>query len=202
MADFLPGLSQGDNLLPKEGELRYSAAWLEALDADRCLDELLADQAWSSDRIRMFGKTIVTDRKVIWFGDEGLSYTYSGVKKQPLAWNPVVQGLKSLVEQEVGCGFNSCLANLYHHGGEGMGWHSDDEPELGPCPTIAVISLGATRKFKLKHKATGTVVDVMLEHGSLTVMSGQCQECWRHTLAKSARVAEPRISLTFRKILY
>ena len=149
----------------------------------------------------MFGKTIVTDRKVIWFGDEGCVYVYSGVEKRPEPWCQLMLEIKQKVEEETGCKYNSCLANLYHHGNEGMGWHSDNEKELGKEPVIAVVSLGAERKFKFKHRETKQGVDVHLERGSLLVMAGRTQEAWLHALPKTKKVDSPRISLTFRNIV-
>lgn len=190
-----------ENILPYGGEVSYDPTWLDRGEADSLFAVLLGEEAWQSDIIKMFGKTIVTDRKVIWYGEPGCSYTYSGIKKEPRPWSALMRNLKERVEPHLGMEFNSCLANLYHHGEEGMGWHSDDEPELGEEPEIAVISLGAERKFKFKHKTSNEVVDQVLGAGSLLVMQGKAQQQWWHSLPKSKRVTEPRISLTFRKIV-
>lgn len=189
------------NLLPQDGQVYYLPEFLSADVVDRYLHSLLELPQWRSDVVKMFGKEIVTARKVVWFGDPECGYTYSGKRKEPEAWNSDVIDLKAMVERFSEVSYNSCLANLYHHGGEGMGWHADNEKELGLEPNIAVISLGAERKFKLKHRETKEVVDVMLGHGSLLMMSGETQKHWLHTLPVSKRVKEPRVSLTFRQIM-
>ena len=149
----------------------------------------------------MFGKKITTTRKVAWVADQGLSYTYSGIKKNPQEWSAPLFGIKQKLESFCGHQFNSCLLNLYHHGDEGMGWHSDDEPELGRNPLIASVSFGEERVFKLRHrKDKGLRLDVPLPHGSLLVMGGAMQHYWQHSLSKSAKDLKPRINLTFRRI--
>jgi len=167
----------------------------------RWLEELLNQLEWKSDELVMFGKRIVTGREVIWFGDDGCDYTYSGVKKSAVTWSEVMLEIKAAVEARVGERFNSCLANLYHHGDEGMGWHSDDEAELGECPTIGAVSLGAERKLKFKHKETKETVDISLGAGSLLLMEGETQQHWQHSVPKTKRSSEPRVSLTFRRIV-
>lgn len=139
-------------------------------------------------------------RKVSWHGDPGCAYTYAGSRKSPQPWTDSLRALKDRVEAAAGVPFNSCLLNLYHAGTEGMGWHSDDEPELGPEPVIASLSLGAARRFLFRHRVEKTRVEVRLEHGSLLVMRGACQRLWQHSLPKALRVREPRINLTFRRI--
>ena len=149
----------------------------------------------------MFGKTIITKRKVAWYGDQPYEYTYSHVTKSALPWTPALQRIKNKVE-EVSCDtYNSCLLNLYHDGSEGMSWHSDDEKELKPEGAIASVSLGAERKFVLKHKQSAEKVEVFLHHGSLLVMKGETQTHWVHRLPPTKKVNTPRINLTFRTII-
>jgi alkylated DNA repair dioxygenase AlkB len=149
----------------------------------------------------IFGKRIVTKRMTGWYGEKEFDYTYSKITRKARLWTPELIELKNLVEQKTGLNFNSCLLNLYHTGEEGMSWHSDAEAELGPDPAIASLSLGAERKFVLKNKLSGEKVTVELENGSLLLMKGQTQKNWLHSLPKTKKVKEPRINLTFRRII-
>lgn len=188
------------SVLPYDGESLYYDNWLEAGQANLYLKVLLEEIDWKQDELLMFGKRIVTKREVAWYGDEPFEYRYSNSVKTALPWSPQLFSIKQAVETTLGIGFNSCLLNLYHDGSEGMGWHSDDEPELGDDPTIASISLGASRTFQFKHKTTLEIRSVLLETGSLLLMQGGCQKHWLHQLPKSTRIQQPRINLTFRNI--
>ena len=148
----------------------------------------------------MFGKLIVTKRKMAWYGDPGAKYRYAGIDRKPLSWTPVLNALKEITEVRSGEKFNSCLLNLYHHGSESMGWHSDNEPELKRHGTIASVSLGANRKFSFKHRKSGEKISLMLEHGSVLLMQGATQDHWLHQLPPMKKVTDPRINLTFRQI--
>ncbi len=190
------------NLLPCDGIVNYHGPIMKAAEADRCFSRLLDDVPWRQDELVMFGRRITTARKVAWYGDSGFAYTYSGTTKEALPWTDELLRLKSLVEEISGGSFNSCLLNLYHTGGEGMAWHSDDESTLVPQAAIASVSLGAERPFAFKHKSRPELrVSIKLQHGSLLVMKGATQEQWLHSLPKSARVDRPRINLTFRSML-
>lgn len=189
------------NLLPRDGIATYHGPVLDGAASKRFHDVLLATVPWQHDEVVIFGKRIVTARKVAWYGDAGLAYSYSGTTKQPLPWTPELRELKALAEDRSGAVFNSCLLNLYHDGREGMGWHSDDEKSLLKDGCIASLSFGAARKFSFRHKQTKETVSVILEDGSLLLMAGTTQTHWHHQLAKSAKVVEPRINLTFRTIV-
>jgi alkylated DNA repair dioxygenase AlkB len=149
----------------------------------------------------IFGKRIVTKRKVAWFADGGRSYAYSGTMKLAHPWTEHLLFLKSTAERVSGATCNSCLLNLYHDGGEGMGWHSDDERSLAPSAPILSMSFGAERKFSFRHKRTRETVSVSLENGSLLMMAGETQIHWHHQLPKSAKVSSPRVNLTFRSVI-
>lgn len=193
-------LFPNENQLSHEGEVYYFGSILSAVEADRYFEELFNSIAWKQDEVIIFGKKIVTKRKTAWYGDKEFEYTYSKVTKKARLWTSQLLELKQLVEQETGLEFNSCLLNLYHSGEEGMSWHSDAEAELGEQPAIASLSLGAERKFMLKHKASGEKVSLNLENGSLLLMQGETQRYWVHSLPKTKKVQAPRINLTFRKI--
>lgn len=149
----------------------------------------------------IFGKRIVTKRKTAWYAAEEYEYTYSKITRKARLWTPELVELKELIEEVTGREFNSCLLNLYHSGEEGMSWHSDAEAELGKEPAIASLSLGAERKFLLKHKRTKEKISLPLQNGSLLLMAGQTQKNWLHSLPKTKKVQAPRINLTFRKIV-
>ncbi len=189
------------NLLPGDGIVNYYGPILTLTEANRYTAALLTTIPWKNDEAIIFGKHIITARKVAWYGDRDYSYTYSGTTKQALIWTKELAELKALVEKLSGVTFNSCLLNLYHDGNEGMAWHSDDEKSLGKNTTIASLSFGAERKFCFKHKRTQETVSLNLENGSLLIMKGTCQTHWLHSLPKTKKIQTPRINLTFRTIV-
>ena len=195
------GHDAGTNLLPYDGQVFYHGSIIDATRAAHDFDQLLATIPWQQDEVVIFGKHIVTARKVAWVGDPGCDYRYSGTTKRVTPWTTELRTLKAVVEGLSATRFNSCLLNLYHDGGDGMGWHSDDEPTLGIDPIIASLSLGAARKFCFRHKKTKQTVAVMLEPGSLLIMRGATQAHWHHSLPKSSLIHHPRINLTFRRIV-
>lgn len=188
-----------ENLLPADGEAVNHGCLVP--EADLYLRRLLQETPWQPDVIRMFGKTITTTRKIAWFGDPGLHYTYSGTTKTPLRWTGLLEELKKITEAITDEKFNSCLLNLYHNGSEGMSWHRDNESSIVTDSTIACLSFGAKRRFQFKHTVTGERVTTELEHGSLLTMSGKIQTLWLHCLPKTTRTSESRISLTFRQMV-
>lgn len=188
------------NLLPYQGCVNYYGQIMEVAEADHYLQLLLESIAWQNDLAVIFGKTIVTKRKVAWYADQAFSYTYSKTTKKALRWTPELLALKALVEAKSGETFNACLLNLYHSGEEGMAWHSDAERELKQHAAIASLSLGAERKFAFKHKQTHEKVELLLAHGSLLVMKDQTQTYWLHRLPPSKKVQGIRVNLTFRRM--
>ena len=189
------------NLLPYDGEVYYYGKVMSSEDADQYFRRLMQEIEWENDKALIFGKEIITKRKVAWYGDKPFAYTYSKYTKQALPWSPTLLKLKSLVEKESQETYNSCLLNLYHQGEEGMAWHSDGEKDLKKHGAIASISLGAQRKFAFKHKASKEKVEMYLEHGSLLIMKGSTQSHWLHRLPPTKKVSEARVNLTFRTIV-
>jgi alkylated DNA repair dioxygenase AlkB len=189
------------NLLPHDGTVYYHGPIFSHAQTQSFYENLLREIPWKNDEAVIFGKRIITARKVAWYGDSNFSYTYSGTTKQALIWTPELVALKRAVEQLTATVYNSCLLNLYHDGNEGMAWHSDDEKSLGKDSTIASVSLGAEREFRLKHKHTADLVSVRLASGSLLVMKGTTQSHWLHCIPKSKKITTPRINLTFRTML-
>ena len=190
-----------ENLLPGDGIVHYYGKLIEAPESDRYLSQLLQTIDWKNDEAMMFGKHIITKRKVAWYGDEPYQYTYSRITKSALQWTLELTRLKFITEEMSGHRFNSCLLNLYHSGDEGMAWHSDAEKDLEPNGVIASLSFGAERKFCFRHKSSGVTVSVPLAHGSLLVMKGATQQHWLHRLPPAKKIRAPRVNLTFRTIV-
>ncbi|MBT3546622.1 MAG: alpha-ketoglutarate-dependent dioxygenase AlkB [Flavobacterium sp.] len=189
------------NILPSDGEVLYLGKVFNRKEVAQYYQTLLEKIPWKNDEAIIFGKHYITKRKVAWFGDKTYSYKYSGVTKQAHIWTPELLQLKQKVEEHSATTYNSCLLNLYHDGGEGMGWHSDAEKTLLDNGTIASVTLGAERKFSFKHKESKQRIDVLLENGSLLLMKGTTQKNWLHRLPPTKKVFSPRINLTFRTII-
>lgn len=182
-----------------DAEVSFSAAWLSQDEADALFATLRATIPWQVHRIRLFGREHAAPRLSCWIGDAGASYRYSGTRFDPYPWPPALMPLRARLSDELGVPFNSVLANLYRDGRDAMGWHSDDEPELGPSPVIASLSLGATRRFVMKHRRDPALRRVLeLPHGSLLIMAGDTQRYYRHALPRTARPVGERLNLTFR----
>mgnify|MGYP000117483778 FL=1 len=189
------------NLLPYDGTVHYHGSIMSKSDADRYYQILIDHIAWKHDEALMFGKKIITKRKVAWYGEKDFKYTYSKVTKSALIWTKELLEIKQLAEDVSKESYNSCLLNLYHNGSEGMAWHSDGEKDLKKNGAIASMSFGAVRKFAFKHKEEKLTVPIILEHGSLLVMKGATQKNWLHRLPPTKKVHHARINLTFRTII-
>jgi alkylated DNA repair dioxygenase AlkB len=165
-------------------------------------DQLQGEIAWREESIRLFGKTYLQPRLLAWYGDSSASYRYSGIRHEPLPWLPVLAQLRERVEALSGARYNSVLANLYRNERDSMGLHADDEPELGAQPTIASLSLGEERIFRLKHRSRKDLAPLRLPlgAGSLLVMKGETQQHWKHEIPKQTRPCGARINLTFRLV--
>lgn len=175
--------------------------WLPAAQADAWLAELLAGIGWEVHRIRLFGREVDSPRLSSWIGDPQASYRYSGTRFEPRPWPAPLVALRGRLATETGVAFNSVLANRYRDGRDAMGWHSDDERELGPAPLIASLSLGATRRFAFRHRHDRALRRALeLAHGDLLLMAGRTQALYQHALPRTARPVGERINLTFRKI--
>ena len=167
------------------------------------LNNLHSNIKWTNDKVKMYGKSLILKRRVAWYADSGKSYTYSGLKKDPIPFTKELNSIKGKVEKETNVVFNSVLLNDYENGQVGMGWHSDDEKELGKNPTIASLSFGASRDmfFRNKNNPNLKVIKILIENGSLLVMKGKTQHFWQHSIPKRLKVKQRRINLTFRTIL-
>ena len=191
-------LIKADNL-----SVKYIENFFDFDQSQLYMKHLTNDIKWKREKIRMWGKEIVTKKRIAWYADKGKSYTYSGSTFHPDQWNELLLEIKKYVEQYMNFQFNSVLLNEYPNGKVGMGWHSDDERELGIDPIIASLSFGANRDFIFKHKTDKRFenIKIHLKSGSLLLMLGSTQHHWKHSLPKRLKVREPRINLTFRKIL-
>jgi alkylated DNA repair dioxygenase AlkB len=188
------------NIINQDGVAIYYGNIMDDEQIGQFYNEILDKIPWENERVIMFGKEIVTKRKVAFYSDPHISYTYSSKTKNGLLWTASLLQMKQLIEAITQSTYNACLLNLYHNGLESMGWHSDDEKEIVTNSSIASLSLGATRKFSFKHKQTKEIISINLENGSLLEMKGSIQKNWWHTLPKTTKVLAPRINLTFRQM--
>ena len=189
------------NYLPHGGTVNFYGKIFNQQSADFYYGALLETIPWQNDEAFIFGKKIITKRKVAWYGDEAFSYTYSNNTKTALPWTDELVTIKQIVEEKSGETFNSCLLNLYHSGEEGMAWHSDAEKDLAKEGAIASVSFGAERKFCFKHKESSEKIELLLPHGSLLIMKGETQKNWLHRLPPTKKISNSRVNLTFRTIV-
>ncbi len=185
-----------------DADVIYDPGCFSRQESDQYLQALTETIAWRQEVIILFGKVIPQPRLTAWYGDEGAIYTYSNLTNHPLDWTPELLVIKQRCEEAAQTNFNSVLLNFYRNGQDSMGWHQDNEPELGKHPVIASVNFGATRRFQLRHKKRKDLdtVSIDLEHGSLLLMQGTTQEFWKHQLPKTAQPIGARINLTFRLI--
>jgi alkylated DNA repair dioxygenase AlkB len=186
----------------EDAELRLWPGAFTDSEAWDLMHDLRSTIDWRQEQVLVFGRRHPVPRLVAWHGDPGARYTYSGSPHEPLPWTPVLERVRARVQALAGHEFNAVLLNLYRDGRDGMGWHADDEPELGPEPVIASVSLGATRRFCLRHRGRRRQkADIPLPHGSLLVMSGATQRHWVHAVPKTTVPVGERINLTFRSVV-
>lgn len=185
-----------------DADIRYWPRFLAPGDSRNLFDTLLSDTPWRQDVLQLFGRHLPLPRLQAWYGDQQCVYRYSGIELQPLPWTGSVLAIKKQIELHTGHLFDAVLINLYRHGQDSNGWHADNEPELGSNPVIASLSLGETRRFRLRHLHRPELrpVSLELEDGLLLLMAGTTQQHWQHCLAKTGRPVGPRINLTFRKL--
>lgn len=184
-----------------DAEVLFYPGFFGAIEREQLFEALTRDIHWAEQNITIYGKSVKVPRLVAWYGDVGKSYTYSGTTMRPEPWIPVLLTIKARVEAVANVTFNAVLLNFYRNEQDSMGWHSDDEPELGTNPVIASVSFGATRRFQFKHKRNSDLHQgVDLTSGSLLLMRGTTQHFWKHQIPKTKTPLGPRINLTFRII--
>ena len=195
---------QGEGLLDiEDGDFEYWPGFLDAKETASCFAALQSKIDWHTPRVFVYGRWIDSPRQSAWYGDRGAVYRYSGTINEPIPWLPELENLGERLNDFCKSEFNSVLANHYRSGSDSMGWHSDDEKELGLEPVIASISLGGARRFLLRHRRRKELQthEITLESGSLLLMRGESQRAWRHSIPKTRRTVAPRINLTYRHIM-
>jgi alkylated DNA repair dioxygenase AlkB len=191
-----------ENLLPANGDVRFYPGFFAKPVADRYFGDLQSAVAWRQEPVKIFGREVLQPRLTAWYGDAGKSYSYSGITMQPHPWTETLLAIKHKADEAANVTFNSALLNLYRDGNDSMGWHRDNEKELGANPVIASVSFGAARRFLLRsYSDKTTACEIMLTHGSLLLMRGETQHYWEHSIPKTARQTGSRINITFRIIL-
>ncbi len=192
-------LLDDDGVLPlPDARMQYRPDFIAEDQRAELFHCLRTELPWQTQHIRLFGKAVLQPRLLCWIGDGDAVYTYSGRTQWPLPWHARLLELKAQIETATGSRYNSVLANCYRSGRDSMGWHADNERELGPAPVIASLSLGATRRFQLRHRQRGLQHSLPLTDGSLLVMAGDTQRHWQHAVPKETRPVAERINLTFR----
>jgi alkylated DNA repair dioxygenase AlkB len=200
---FTPKLGNQETRLELEGaDVLFEPRFMDREDAAELFSTVHATTDWKAVEISIWGKRVLQPRLICWCGDSGASYKYSGVRLEPQPWTDALLGVRNSIERLSGATFNSVLLNLYRDQNDHMGWHSDDEPDLGEQPVIASLSLGETREFLMRHKARKDLkVKLPLTSGSLLVMRGATQRNWEHAIRKETARLGQRINLTFRRVL-
>lgn len=185
-----------------DGELQLAPGFYDQRESASLMAALRTGIDWRQERILVWNQERLQPRLSAWHGDPGRIYRYSGRVFEPSPWTPALLRIKTDVENATGHCYNSVLLNLYRNENDSVGWHSDDEPELGPMPAIASLSFGETRVFRLRHRRRKDIpaMALSLENGSLLLMKGQTQRCWQHAVLKERQACGERINLTFRLI--
>jgi alkylated DNA repair dioxygenase AlkB len=186
-----------------DGKIIFHEGFFILEESHRLMQSLIKTIDWTQDEVIVYGKRHKIPRLNAWYGDEGKVMKYSGLSLEPKTWTKELLEIKSKIEEASGTKFNSCLLNYYRDGKDGMGWHQDNEKELGINPIIASVTFGETRPFQLKHISNKELkkVDIPLSNGSLLTMAGETQHYWKHQIPKTTKTLESRINLTFRQIL-
>lgn len=185
------------NLLPQDGEVFYLQDFFTPEESEVYFQQLLDQVPWRHEPIKIFGKEVLQPRLTAWYGDK--EYSYSGITMNPIMWNEPLLNIKKKIEAKCRVTFNSALLNYYRDGKDSVGWHRDNEKELGPNPIIGSVSLGATRTLQFKHYQNPQLkLSLPLEHGSFLLMQGRTQHLWQHCIPKTTKVLAPRINITFR----
>ena len=183
-------------------KIRVQEGFFSSVEANDLLINCIAGLPWESMKIKMFGKEVVIPRLQCWVGDKGCEYSYSGKKLNRQPWTPELLMIKEKISQHANLNFNSVLVNFYRDGQDSMGWHADDEPELGKNPTIAALSFGGERDLVFRNILSKETLSIPQPHGALIIIDGQTQQYWQHAIKKTKKFISPRINLTFRNIMF
>jgi alkylated DNA repair dioxygenase AlkB len=197
----LHSTSLGERIALRDAQLHYVCAFYAKAKSQQLMSQLLATVPWQQETLNFGGRQVLIPRLQAWYGDVAANYGYSGLRLTPLPWTPALLDIKTAIEKRFDVRFNSVLLNYYRNGQDSVAWHSDNEPALGPDPLIASLSLGAERRFELKHRDGKTPkINIELADGSLLLMGSGLQRHWSHQLPKQAWITQPRLNLTFRLI--
>lgn len=199
--DLFGPSGQIERLGAADADLTFIHGFYEPQACACLMQRLLNETPWCQESITVWGREYLQPRLSAWHGDENSGYAYSGLSLRLNPWTPTLRQIRADIERRTQCRFNSVLLNQYRNERDGVGWHSDNERELGPMPVIASLSFGATRAFRLRHKKNAhRPIAIDLTDGSLLIMAGATQRCWRHAILKESLPKGPRINLTFRTI--
>jgi len=183
-----------------DSDISYFPHFFSSEKASDYFKVLKSETEWQQDTITLYGQSYLQPRLTALFGNTIKPYSYSGITMFPKPFTPTLLKIKSKIEVVSETKYNVVLLNLYRHGNDSIGWHSDDEKELGKDPNIASVSFGAERMFHLKHNKEKISFKIKLENGSLLLMKGATQHFWKHQIPKSKKINQLRINLTFRRI--
>lgn len=198
--NFFDAKESPQTIINQDGECLYYPNFFDQKESNSYLNKLYHKIEWSQEEMFIYGKQVKFPRLSAWYGEKEKTYSFSGKTYTPLVWNESLLAIKYKVEEFCNTSFNSVLLNLYRNGADSMGWHADNEQELGRNPTIASVNFGAARKFQLKHLMSKEKIEVVSEHGSLLIMKGKLQHYWQHQIPKTKLKVSERINLTFRKV--
>lgn len=187
--------------MPSCPDLKLIDGFYDAAESVRLYQQLLHGQGWPDNRYVVAGRQFILPRLQTWHADPGIRYSYSNNLLETRPWTPLLLAIRARVESHLDFSFNSVLVNLYRNGGDHVGWHSDNEPELGGQPFIASLTLGAERPLQFRHKQSARQGQILLPNGSLLVMQPDFQHHWLHSVPPVPSVTEGRINLTFRKVI-
>lgn len=195
-------MSKAYSIPIEDGKLEYDPDFLGEGERRSLREHLIQSVPWKQEPIKLFGKEVMQPRLTAWYGDPDTAYSYSGIVMEPLPWTKALLEIKTRVENFANAPFNSVLLNYYRDGQDSMGWHSDNEPELGRNPVIASLSLGGMRRFHLKHRQRKDLENIRMDllDGSLLIMGGELQHHWLHQISKTKKAVAGRINLTFREV--
>ena len=180
--------------------LTLHSGWLASEDADDLLT-FTEGLPWEQGDVVIFGRKVPQPRRTLFYALAGVNYTYSGLHLAAVSPPDPIFDMMMAAGKASGTTFNSVLLNRYNDGQDSIGWHSDDEPELGPNPIVTSLSLGQGRDFctRPKHGA-GAKEKHTLGHGDLCIMEAGYQRRFQHSIPKRAKSVGVRVSLTFRTI--
>jgi len=182
-------------------ELKIIEEFYDAAESDCIYQRLLQEQNWPDNRYTVAGRQFILPRLQTWHADPGIHYSYRTNLLYTRSWTPLLSGIREKVEAFLNFPFNSVLVNLYRNGEDHVGWHADNEPELGEQPFIASLTFGVERQFCFRHKKTSETGRILLRSGTLLIMQPDFQHYWLHSVPIDKNVTQERINLTFRKVI-